>query len=87
MPLRENYCLLAEILVAQIRHDSAAKTYGPAMISIGEENSFKRVLCATVFGGPMLAAVARVNDRALRAYGPAFDCINKLHVEKIDLDR
>ncbi len=73
-------------LAAQIGDDRAAESNSPATISIREENSLQRMPGSTPFSGPMLAAVGGVNDRSLGADRPTFQRVNKLHVEKIDID-
>jgi hypothetical protein len=72
---------------AEVCDDRSAEADGPAAISTGEENSLERMLGATAFRRPMLAAVTGVNDGPFSAHGPAFERVNKLHVKKIDVDR
>src|SRR5688572_30134945 len=74
------------LATALISHDCAAKTYCPAMRFVSEENTFQWMLRTAAFRGPGTAAVGRVNDRSFRADGPAFLCVDKLHVKQIDLD-
>ena len=74
-------------VVTQISDDSAAEADGPTVISVGEEDSFQRMLGAAAFGGPMFAAVGRVNYCSLGAHRPALASVQKLYVKQIDITR
>jgi hypothetical protein len=73
-------------LIAQIRDERTAEAHGPAAISTREENSLQRMPGSTAFSGPMLTAVAGMNDCSFSAYRPTFLRIYKLHVKQIDID-
>ena len=71
---------------AQVRDDRAAKADGPTVIAVAEEDAFERMWGAAAFSGPMLPAVSGVNNCSFGTDGPAFKCVNKLHVKQIDVD-
>src|SRR6185503_10590579 len=71
-------------LSPQVSDNGTSKAHCPTAVLVCKKHSFERMLRAASFRGPMLAAVSRVNDRSFCAHGPAFICIDKLHIKQID---
>ena len=57
------------------------------MTAIDNKEALQCVGCINRFSKPMNAAIPRVQHDALRTDGPAFACVNEIHVEKIGIRR
>ena len=66
--------------------NGAAETDGPGVILIDKEETIESMRGAAGFGGPMPAAICRVQECSFAARGPTFGSVHKFDVEQINFD-